>query len=227
MSRKIFLPVVLVAIALGAVGYWFQSSSDDTNLANLADIKTVIDVQSEQADSETVVRDMVLGAENAPVTIIEYASFTCPHCANYHINVFGKLKSEYVDTGKVKFIMRDVYFDRFGLWAAMLARCDTQEKFFGLSDMIYRNQKEWTKGESNAEIAENLRKLGRLAGMDETAMEACLMDNAKAQALVAAYQQNAERDEITSTPTFIINGKKYPNLSHADFRDTINGLLGE
>ena len=82
--------------------------------------------------------------ENAPVTVVEYASYTCPHCADYHEGPFRKLKSEYIDTGKVRFIYREVYFDRYGLWASMVARCEPA-KFFGITDLIYKSQKDWVR----------------------------------------------------------------------------------
>ena len=132
-----------------------------------------------------------------------------------------------VDTGKVRFVIRDVYFDRFGLWAAMVARCEGREKFFGMSDLIYTNQKEWTKGESNIDVVQNLMKLGRLAGMSDDTMNACLQDQAKAAALVAEFQRNAEADGINSTPSFIINGEAYPNSSYEDFKVAIDALLAE
>jgi protein-disulfide isomerase len=169
---------------------------------------------------------MTLGAADAPVTIIEYASFTCPHCARFHETVFGDLVKEYVDTGKVRFIMRDVYFDRFGLWAAMLARCET-DKFFAVSDLLYAQQSDWTKADSNEKIVENLYGIGRASGLADEAIGTCLQDNDKAQALVAAYQTNAEQDGIDSTPSFLINGKKYPNMSLEDFRKLLDELLAE
>ncbi|MCB1368659.1 MAG: DsbA family protein [Rhodobacteraceae bacterium] len=226
MFRNLFPSLIVLALAVGGSYAWVQSRSGpaEPQYADLAAIEQVVDVQA--TDGVEVV-EMSLGAEDAPVTIVEYASFTCPHCATYHKDVFGKLKAEYVDTGKVRIVVRDVYFDRFGLWAAMLARCGGAEKFFGVSDLIYNRQREWTSGESNAEIVQNLMKLGRLAGMEDDQMNACLQDSAMAQALVAEYQKNAEADEINSTPSFVINGKKYANMAYPDFKDTLDGLLAE
>ncbi len=226
MFRNLFPSIIVLSLAVGGSYFWIQSQNtpEPQLLADLGSIDKVVDVQATET-AEVV--EMRLGAEDAPVTIIEYASFTCPHCARYHEDVFGNLKSEYVDTGKVSFIMRDVYFDRLGLWAAMLARCGGPEKFFGVSDLIYSKQREWTKGETNADIVQNLLKLGRLAGMADDQMNACLQDNAKAQALVATYQKNQEKDDITSTPSFIVNGTKHPNMSLADFKQVIDALIEE
>jgi protein-disulfide isomerase len=167
--------------------------------------------------SSILVDDIVLGDPNAPVTIIEYASFTCPHCKNFHEGTFKKLKQNYINTGKVKFILRDVYFDRYGLWAAMVARCDNSNRFYGIVDEIFRKQSEWTDGAENIDIANNLRKIGLAAGMDNEKISVCLNDGDMAQALVDVYQTNVERDQISSTPSFLINGEKMNKSSYSEF----------
>lgn len=237
MKRNILIAVLAVVVL--AVGYivW-QSNKEmppvpDVPPPPAAETSETTTTDTQPADTATaetpapVVKEMVIGDENAPVTVIEYASFTCPHCANFSTQVFGTLKTEYVDTGKVRYIMRDVYFDRFGLWASMVARCGDGSKYFGLADVIFEKQREWTKGETNGEIVDNLMRLGRLAGMTDDMMDACLKDEAMAQALVATYQENAERDQITGTPSFIINGEKYPNMPLDEFRTTLDGLLAQ
>jgi len=220
------ISLLFFLIIVGAGGYlWLDQSRQ---VSKLTAVDKLVAVQDEQATDAPAVKiiDPTLGAKNAPITIMEYASFTCPHCAHFHTDVFGALKRDYVDTGKVKFIMRDVYFDRFGLWAAMLARCEPS-KFFGISHLVYSKQREWTKGDSPAQIVDNLRKIGKLAGLSEEQMNTCLTDQNKAKALVTAYQTNADKDGIKGTPSFIINGKHYPNMSLADFRKTIDGLLAK
>ena len=89
------------------------------------------------------VQEMTIGNPDAAVTVVEYASFTCPHCRTFHERVWPSLKENYVDTGKINFVYREVYFDRYGLWAGMLARCDGGEKYFGIADMLYKRQREW------------------------------------------------------------------------------------
>ena len=177
-----------------------------------------------EIDTSTV-NEMTLGADDAPVTMIEYASFTCPHCANFHQNVFKDLKADYIDTGKVKFIYRDVYFDRFGLWASLMARCDDGMRFFGIADMIYARQKEWLDGDSPAAIADNLRKIGKVAGMTDEKLEECLADQNKARTLVAWFQENAEADDVTATPTLYVNGTKHSNMTYADLKKILDDEL--
>ena len=129
------------SIIMVLIGYLIIQFNPGLNLKSdsVADLNMVDNFQlSDNIESENlinassiIIEDMVLGDPNAPVTIIEYASFTCPHCKNFHEGTFKKLKKNYIDEGTVKFILRDVYFDRYGLWAAMVARCDNSEKFYG------------------------------------------------------------------------------------------------
>jgi protein-disulfide isomerase len=177
-------------------------------------------------DTAIEIVEMVQGDPAAPVTLIEYASFTCPHCARFHEGPYKQLKADYIDTGKVHFIYREVYFDRYGLWASMIARCGGPERFFGIAELIYQAQDQWTQAGGPAEIAGELRKIGRLAGLDNDTLEACLQDGDKAQSLVAWYQQNAEADGITGTPSFIMNGRAVPNQSYEELAALIEAELG-
>ena len=173
---------------------------------------------AQQAAPEAgAVAEMSLGNPDAPVTLIEYASYTCPHCRNWHEDVWPRIKADFVDTGKIHFIYREVYFDRYGLWASVIARCAGADKFFGVTDLLYKGQRDWSRagGGDPAAIADELRKIGMLVGMEADTVEACLMDRDAMQNLVAWYQQNAETDGITSTPSFVINGTTYQNMSYS------------
>ncbi|MEX0286906.1 MAG: DsbA family protein [Paracoccaceae bacterium] len=182
-------------------------------------------VFAQEVDTSTIL-EMTLGEESAPVEVIEYASYTCPHCRSFHEGNYKKLKSEYIDTGKVKFIYREVYFDRYGLWASMIARCTGPDRFFGVTDLIYEGQAEWTRAGEPAAIVEELRKIGRLAGLNNDDLEACLQDGDKARTLVAWYQENAEKHDITGTPSFIVNGKKVSNMAWDDFKALLDAEIG-
>lgn len=168
----------------------------------------------------------MLGAEDAPVEIIEYASYTCPHCATFHQGVFKNLKQDYIDTGKVKFTYREVYFDRYGLWGSLVARCGGEERFFGITEMIYDTQSQWSRAGSEAAIADELRKIGRIAGIENDQLEACLGNGDKARALIEWYQANAEEHGITSTPSFVIDGTTYSNMTYGEFQEIIDEKLG-
>jgi protein-disulfide isomerase len=178
-------------------------------------------------DTAAMAADMPMGNADAPITVIEYGSFTCPHCADFYENVHGQLEANYIDTGKVRFIHREVYFDRFGLWAGMVARCGGPLRYYGIVEMIYDTQRDWLGAGENEEVIENLKKLGRTAGLTNDQLDTCLQSEGLAEALVSAYQTNAEADEITGTPTFIINGEKHPNMSYASFAELLDGLLAE
>ncbi|WP_108861100.1 MULTISPECIES: DsbA family protein [Ruegeria] len=212
---------ICAAVAVAAGGYWLSLSNSNPAYPLISSAEA----QEADLDTSTIV-EMTLGAEDAPVEIIEYASYTCPHCANFHSGAYKQLKKDFIDTGKVKFIYREVYFDRYGLWASMVARCGGPEKFFGISDLIYEGQSEWTKAGGPAEIVDELRKIGRLAGIDNDQLEACLQDGTRAQTLVAWYQENAERDGIQATPSFIVNGKPVENQSYDGFKKLIEDELG-
>lgn len=213
------LPILIAAVI--AIGGAFYMTQNNGSLPGVS----VAEAQSNDAAVEPAA-DMFLGDENAPLTVIEYASFTCPHCANFHKDAFPKLKQNYIDTGKIKFIHREVYFDQFGLWAAMIARCGGDERYFGLADLIYSGQKDWIADGSPTTIVANLKKLGRTAGMTEEQMDVCLQNEDSARSLVTAYQQNAGTDEITGTPSFIIDGTKYSNMSYDDFAAILDEKLG-
>lgn len=174
-----------------------------------------------------VLPDIALGQADAPVTIVEYASFTCSHCADFHTQTWPKLKAEYVDTGKVRFIQRDVYFDAVGLWAGILARCGGDEKYYAISDLIFDDQKTWLAGESGDAIAGNLRKIGAKAGMTSEQMDACWNDQQKVADLVATFQSKAGADEIEGTPTFVIDGEKVRNQPWDELKKVIDAKLAE
>lgn len=174
--------------------------------------------------AEPQIIEMVLGSAEAPVTVIEYASYTCPHCARFHEEVLPVLKRDYIDPGQVRFVYREVYFDRFGLWASMIARCSGEERFFGVSDVLYASQREWVQGDP-ATVAENLRRIGRSVGLSEDELQTCLSDATTAQALVDWYQANMEEHPIGGTPSFVIDGELYPNIGLDRFTQILDDRL--
>jgi len=218
MNRILGLVAGAVLLAGGAY-YFTQSSPTSTLLPGAASAQTT------SSDKTVEIQDMVLGSEDAPITVIEYASYTCPHCARFHEDGFKQLKADFIDTGKVKFVYREVFFDRPGLWASMVARCGGEQRFFGISDMLYQQQRQWTGSGDPAQIAEALRKIGRTAGLDDDTLNACLTDAQKAQSLIAWFEANAAEDGIRSTPSFIIDGKLYSNMAYSEFSELLNDKL--
>ena len=186
----------------------------------------IVALPSFAQETTRTVEEMVLGDPDAPVTVIEYASLTCPHCARFHADVFGRIKTNYIETGKVRFILRDVYFDRYGLWGSMVARCGGPERYFGIIDLLLSRQAEWSRLSDPAEAIAAIYAIGRQAGMTNEQMDACVQDQAWAEALVAEYQKNQEADQIQGTPTFLINGQKESNMSYRDFAAKLDEALG-
>jgi protein-disulfide isomerase len=230
MSRFMIAAVALIVMALG--GWFIARPSTSVGSSTGVELTTETALRgaayAQQADVDTSsITEMQMGDPDAPVTVIEYASYTCPHCATFHATNFERLKSEYIDTGKVNFIYREVYFDRFGLWASMIARCaERPQTFFGLTSLIYEQQREWVSAGEPVAVAEELRRIGRLAGLDNDTMNQCLQDATKAQTLVAWYEKNAEEHGITSTPSFVINGTRYQNMSWEEMSQLIDDAAG-
>ncbi len=222
MNRLIFFGAVALAVAAGGT-WWMSSKPAPPPGVDLVQSDTT---QTDAVDTTAIV-EMTMGPADAKVTIVEYASFTCPHCATFHKGPFKQLKADFIDPGQVRFIYRDVYFDRLGLWASMVARCGGPEKFFGITDLIYEQQRDWIGEGDPVQVADNLRKLGKVAGLGEDQVNACLADEDKAKTLVAWFQGHAQADNINSTPTLMINGEQHSNMPYSDLKPLIEGLLAE
>lgn len=238
MTRTLVLSALsAVMVALGGYVYLSMSQqvvSDQTRLPLMAvgaqetdesSDAAAADATAQEADTPEVM-EMVEGSPDAPITVIEYASLTCPHCARFSQEVYPQLVENYVDTGQVQFVLREVYFDRYGLWAAMVARCGGPLRYFGIVEMMFEEQRDWVQGEP-ADVAENLRRIGRRAGLSDDQLEQCLSDNAMAQAMVTLSTEQSTADEIQGTPSFVINGELYSNMSYADFSELLDGMLAD
>lgn len=174
-----------------------------------------------------ILTDIALGEANAPVTFVEYASFTCSHCRDFHNETFPKLKAEYIDTGKIRFIQRDVYFDQFGLWAGVLARCGGEVKYYPMSHLLFSEQQKWMDAKTAEQFAENLRKLGKTAGFTDAQMDACWADQKQVEAMVATFQHHATADDVQGTPSFVIAGEKVQNQPWEQIKAKIDEKLAE
>lgn len=149
--------------------------------------------------------DHVLGDPKAPITLIEYASFTCPHCAHFHTQVLPDIKKKWIDTGKVKLIYRDFPLDQVAAKAAQIAECVGKDRYFGVIDLIFRNQPTWAAASDPvAELAKPLR----IAGLGDNEIKACLANEAKANEVIADYR-GGETLGVNSTPSLFIDGQLY------------------
>jgi len=161
---------------------------------------TPADAQS--VDTTAALSDRVLGDPKAPVTIIEYSSLTCPHCARFHTETLPKIKQTYIDTGKAKLIFRDFPFDQWALRASMLTRCAPPERYFPLLDVLFKSQAQWSTAKDPAAA---LTQIGKLAGVSENTIKACWADQKLADGILNIRLEAQNRDKIESTPTFILN----------------------
>ncbi len=222
MTRRLTVLVALALVALAGTYIYGQRGGPTAtdSLAAFAQDASEVDT--------SMIQDMAIGNPDAAVTVIEYASFTCPHCAAFHDGPFKQLKTDYIDTDKINFVYREVYFDRLGLWAGIVARCgeNADTRYFGIADMLFDQQRDWARKETPAEIVEALRKIGKTAGLTDADLDQCLKDGDKAQAMYALYLKNAEADGIDSTPSFVINGKKYSNMPYDEFKSVLDEALG-
>lgn len=162
-------------------------------------------VPMDQLLVEGALPDIWLGSKDAPVTIIEYASMTCSHCATFHTETFPTLKSKYIDTGKVRFALREFPFDPLATAGFMLARCAGPDKREAMVDLLFAQQKNWAFTDKPLEGLSNLVKQ---TGMSQQAFEACLKDKALYDNINQTRDRAAEKFKVDSTPTFFINGRK-------------------
>jgi protein-disulfide isomerase len=169
--------------------------------------------------------DMALGPASAAVTITEFASMTCPHCAAFNKDVFPKIKAEYVDPGKVRYVFREFPLDIKAAAGSMLARCiakDDSGKYFAVIDMLFKQQNDWVMKNT----AETLTRIGKQAGLSQDAVEACLKDQTLLDKIAADQKYAGEVLKVDSTPTFFINGDRIKGeASFEEFDKRIKSLL--
>jgi protein-disulfide isomerase len=167
--------------------------------------------------------DEVLGDDKAPVTIIEYASMTCPHCAHFALTTFPQLKEKYIDTGKVKYILREFPFDPVAAGAFMLARCaGGKDKYYAMVDLLFRTQATWAVDHPLQPMLATVKQ----AGFTEDSFKACLANQKVLDGIESMRQRAVDKFKVQSTPTFFINGTAYPGaLSIEDMAKAIDPYL--
>jgi protein-disulfide isomerase len=186
-------------VVVGGTGYYHWSSAEPVAQLPTSDVPL--------ADLMTPgpLGDEVLGAANAPVTIIEYASMTCPHCAHFSQEIFPELKRKYIDTGKVRFIFREFPLDQLALGASALARCAGNDKYFPLVEAFFAQQREWAVQRP----LEPMFAIARQAGFTRQSFNECLENQRVLQGIKETAERAAQRFQVQSTPTFYINGKLF------------------
>src|SRR5437763_13206474 len=150
--------------------------------------------------------DRILGKADAPITIVEYASLTCPHCAHFDVDVLPKLKQKWIDTGKAKLVLRDFPLDEPALRAAMVARCSPPDRFYPLVDTFFAQQEQWS---TSRDYRAALEKLAKLGGISNKEFAACISDKKLEDQVAQSRLTAAQQLGVDATPTFFVNGKKF------------------
>lgn len=167
--------------------------------------------------------EMVLGVADAPITMIEYSSLTCPHCAAFHVETLPAITANYIDSGKARLVYRDFPLNKAAVLAAALAHCAGPEGFFRFIDVLFRSQQSWAMADDPASA---LARIGRLGGLKGDQIDACFNDKALIDRILASRVEGARDFEVAKTPTFIINGEKIVGaLPYEQFEEIFERLL--
>jgi protein-disulfide isomerase len=191
---KIWFPLALLLL----VGAWPAAAQGPQPKALSADEKAKLLTIDSQ--------DRVLGKQDAPITIVEYASLTCPHCAHFDQDVLPQLKQKWIDSGKAKLVFRDFPLDQSALLAATVARCEPPDRFYGFVDTLFKTQEEWGAAKDPRTA---LQRLAQLGGMNKQEFTSCIDNKAGQDKVVQSRFVAANQLGVDSTPTFFINGSKF------------------
>ncbi len=205
MKRRNIL-IGMGAVALGAgVGGAYAFMRDPALGPQTAANTAAAPQVTAAGDMPLFADDRILGAEDAPVTIIEYSSLTCPHCASFHRGTLPQVKAEWIDTGRARLVYRHYPLDQLGLRAAAAANCIEGDGFFGFIDVLFENQQNWSR---NQDPIGALQKLAGLAGLSPEAFEACITDEAEITRILEVQTDGRDNYEVASTPSFVVNGQR-------------------
>lgn len=162
------------------------------------------DARSAPLSTEEALEERVVGDPAAPIELIEYASLTCPHCADFHLDTYPLIKEKYIDTGKVRLVMRDFPFDQPGAMAAMMARCASKDRYFQFMDVLFKTQAEWSR---SPDWVGALIAIGKQGGLSESDFRACTSNQALLDGILEQRIYAVEQLQVNSTPTFFVNGE--------------------
>ncbi|WP_420959829.1 DsbA family protein [Brucella sp. IR073] len=234
MAAKLNRRDILSLAAISAAGLTLAACSDSSDAASTPSKETTgattADAPEPQGTVDTAklyqpgkLKDEVLGKADAPVTIVEYASMTCPHCAEFAVNTLPEIQKKYIDTGKVRLILREFPFDPRAAAAFMLARCAPDGRYYPMVEVLFKQQMQWAAAQ-DAEAP--LLQIAKLAGFTQESFKACLTNQQLLDDLNATRERGEKDFGVTATPTFFINGKKYVGaLSVQQMSAIIDGLL--
>lgn len=237
ISRPTLIAIVGVAVLAAAGGGYLLTGGKSGSTRVAPGAPAAVAQASAPAGSQAMpwalaADDIVLGKADAPVTMFAYESFTCPHCADFHKTIWPVLKKDYVDSGKLKIVFRDFPLDQGALIAGVVARCGGPDRFYGLVEVIFATQDNWSR---QKDVLGELRKIGRLGGIDDARLDACLQDQKLIDSIIARRMVGDKGFGIDSTPTFILSGRSKPEATEKlsggqpvdNFRTAIERLAGK
>ncbi len=204
MSNPLLLSRRSALLALASAPIALNLASFPAHAQALPDADGTVDMNKLLADNP--LQDVFEGDADAPITIVEYASMTCPHCASFHINTLPSIKEKYIETGKVRLIMREFPFDPRSAAAFMLARCAPNDAYFPMVDVLFKQMNTWARAENARAPLENIAKL---AGFTQESFEACLTDQQLLNDVNKVRERGQSEFGVNATPTFFIDGKRY------------------
>lgn len=196
------IPAMLAALVMTVLLAGCFEGTETQTPSNAVEAKT--SQSANDLESEGSLPENILGSPDAPVTIIEYSSMTCPHCAAFHTGTLPDLKKKYIDTGKVRYVIREFPLDDLAIAASMLARCVEPSKYFAFTEVIYEQQRRWSR--SNDPLGE-LRSISKQAGLTEEKFTECLQNRTLEQNIRNVREHGGQKFLVNSTPTFIVNGQ--------------------
>lgn len=228
LSRKGVFAFLVISFSVLAFSHHVYAFGSKQNI-EAQPAETVDTIKADDTTTKKVELkddDRVLGKADAPVTILEYASFTCSHCADFHEETMPLIKRDYIATGKAKYVYRDFPLDRMSLDAAVMARCADKERYFGLTQMLFKNQTNWS---GSPQYLKALRQIGAIAGLPPEKFEACMADEKLRKDILESRVDAEKTYGINSTPTFIVFGKDGQetlkgNQPYKVFRETLDRL---
>ncbi|WP_374654616.1 DsbA family protein [Dongia sp.] len=202
-ARNLVIGVVVLAL-LGVGGFYAWTHYGPGAAPGVSDNPALAGLPAPVDDPATKAQegDMVLGDANAPITFIEYSSLSCPHCARHHKNVLPEIKKQYIDTGKVKLVMRDFPLNGPAVQASLLVHCVSPMAYWGMTDQLFATQDQWVN-ENSAMI---LAGIAAAAGINGQDFQQCLSDKAMKDKIIASAEQADKAFKVDSTPTFVVNG---------------------
>jgi len=186
---------------------------------------TLISAESNSRIVDTIeaLQEKKIGSGSAQIQMLEFASLTCGHCAKFHNEVFPKIKTEFIDTGKIDFVYKDFPLDKFALKASVIARCSGNERFFNFLKVLYSKQKDWTR---SSDPFKSLLKIAKFGGLKNDEIKVCVGNKSIEDGILKQRLESTKKFDIKATPTIYLNNKKYEgDLTYEALKLKIDSLL--